>query len=242
MNALLVSLLLAQSYYTPQEAQSLFQEANVAYSKGDFAGARERYERLIEHGQGGADVLYNLGTAALAEGKLGPAVLSLERARRAGGAEVDVDGNLGVARARQLDQVAGETTEEPLSSRIAEAVPRLPVTAAFVTLWAAGWLLLVAARRVRGLRVLGILVLLLGAVPSGFLLLAHVVAEHAVLQGVVMAPVVSARELPSADAKISFEAHAGLKVQLLQNVGDFVHIRLPNGLEGWTEQKTVTAL
>jgi tetratricopeptide (TPR) repeat protein len=246
MTALLLSVLLTQalassvpSYYTPTEAQALFQEANAAYVKGDFAGARERYERLLEHGQGGADVLYNLGTTCLSEGKLGEAVLYLERAKRRGGAASDVDGNLNAARGRQVDQVQGEpASDDPVASRIADAVPRVPVTVAFVVLWAAGWLLLTTRRG----RTVGLIVLLLGALPTGLLVVAHVVAERSVHEGVVVASTTPARELPTAEAKVAFEAHAGLKVRLLQEVGDYVRIQLPNGLEGWADRKAVTEI
>ena len=78
MSALLLTLVLAQ--YTPQEAQALFVEGNDAYYKGDYATAKDRYEKLLAAGLGGPDVLFNLGTTHLAAGELGPAVLELERA------------------------------------------------------------------------------------------------------------------------------------------------------------------
>lgn len=84
MIAWIAMTVLAQAYYSPDEARGLFTEANSAYARADYPKAREDYEKLVTHGQAGADVLYNLGTTALAMGDLGPAVLYLERARRAG--------------------------------------------------------------------------------------------------------------------------------------------------------------
>ena len=74
--SLALGALLAQAaYYSPQEAQALFSQANDAYSKEDYAAAVAGYEKLLDHGYGGADVLYNLGTAHLARGDVGSSVL-----------------------------------------------------------------------------------------------------------------------------------------------------------------------
>src|SRR5260370_38527821 len=81
----LLGIALAQGYYTPQEAQSVFNQANEAYAKEDYPAAREGYLKLLSHGFGGADVLYNLGTACLSQGDIGATVLFLEKARRPSG-------------------------------------------------------------------------------------------------------------------------------------------------------------
>jgi tetratricopeptide (TPR) repeat protein len=103
--SLLLLSLLAQNYYTPQEAQEIFSRAGEAYYREDYPAAKQEYLKLLSHGFGGSDVLYNLGTTCLNQGDLGEAVLYLERARRLGGSTPDIEANLAVARSRQLDQV-----------------------------------------------------------------------------------------------------------------------------------------
>ena len=80
------------------------------------------------------------------------------------------------------------------------------------------------------------------ALPLGLLLAAHVYVRETVSDGVVMAKTLPARELPRDTAKISFEVHSGLKLRLLERSGNFVKVRLPNGLEGWTEQSGVVEI
>ena len=60
--AVLVATVLGQGYYSPEEAQGLFQQANDAFYKQDYAAARAGYEKLLERGFGGPDLQYNLGT------------------------------------------------------------------------------------------------------------------------------------------------------------------------------------
>ncbi len=225
-------------YYTPQEAQSLFAQANDACAREDYPAAKEAYQKLLDHGFGGQDVLFNLGTSLLAEGDLGAAVLYLERARRAGGAAPDVEANLAVARSRQLDQVVGGPSEEPFLQRVVGATSAETVAWSFLVAWDLGLLLLLLRRFARAWRTtlaVAAWSALALAIPIGSLLAAHLYVRETVSDAVVIAKTLPARELPKDSAKVSFEVHSGLKLRLLERAGKFVKVRLPNGLEGWTE-------
>lgn len=242
----LVVTLLGQGYYSPEEARALFEQANEAYLREDYAAAQEGYEKLLARGYGGPDVLYNLGTTHLARGDIGQAVLALERARRAGAHGPDVEGNLALARARQIDKVEGAAVGEPFLERVVRATPGNGVGWAFLGLWGAGFGLLVVRRLLpRGGRLwalvagLGLLAL---AVPAGGLVAAHAYVEATVREAVVVAPTLRAREFPREEAKVSFEVHPGLKVRVMEEAGRYVRIRLPNGLEGWAEREGVAEI
>ncbi|MFL5346893.1 MAG: SH3 domain-containing protein [Hyalangium sp.] len=243
---ILVATLLGQSYYTPEEAQALFTQANEAYTHEDYKAAQEGYEKLLSHGQGGPDVLYNLGTTYLAQGDLGHAVLSLERAWKEGGRAPDLEANLALARAQQKDKVEGAAVEEDFVTRLVRATPGVAVAGVFLASWAAGFLLLLLFRFLKpGHRTwVGVLAAfsLIVALPTGALLAAHVWVERTVHEAVVLSKTMVAREFPKGDAKALFEVHAGLKVRLLEDTGRYVRIRLPNGLEGWTEREGVAEI
>lgn len=236
---LILASLLAQGYYTPQEAQAVFKQANEAYDRGDHASAKQGYQQLLAHGFEGADLLFNLGTTCLAAGDLGEAVLYLERARRATGSTGDIDANLVLARSRQLDQVVGGA-EEPFIQRLVVATSGEIAAWWLLVTWLGFFVLLLARRLLRpgrrawagGLAAL----LLVSSLPAGLLLAAHVYVRETVFEGVVIAKTLAARELPADSAKVSFEVHAGLKMRLLEVAGKFVKVRLPNGLEGWAER------
>jgi hypothetical protein len=246
MIGLVASALLAQIYYSPAEAQALFGQANDAYDRGEYAAARGDYEKLLQHGQGGPDVLYNLGTTALAAGDLGAAVLYLERARRGGGRSEDIEANLSVARSKQLDQVVGVSADEPFLERLVNATSEAMASWAFLGTWCAAFLMLalmrVLPRGRRGWAGALAAVLLVAALPSGGVVAAHAYASQSFVDAVVVAPALPARELPREGAKVSFEIHAGLKVRLMEEAGNFVRVRLPNGLEGWTAKEGVAAI
>lgn len=243
MTSLVLALALAQ--YTPQEAQSLFVEGNDAYYKGEFAAAKERYEKLLQAHLGGADVLFNLGTTHLAAGELGPAVLFLERARRLSDDD-DIGANLAVARQRQVDQVVGEEGAVPFTQRLAEATDEQVVGIVFLAVWWLGFVLLwLTWRREAGSRVVPGLVtalfLLVGS-ALGATLGVHAHVQATVVEGIVMPESARVREYPGDTAKVSFEVHAGLKVRIMETSGRYVRVRLQNALEGWTEKEGVVPL
>ena len=246
LTALLVATLLGQGYYSPEEAQTLFQQANSDFYKQDYPQAREGYEKLLARGFGGPDIQYNLGTLYLAQGDLGHAVLAFERARRAGGEGPDLEANLALARARQLDKVVGTAPEEPFLQRVVAATSGNGVAWAFLGTWLGGFLFLFLARLLRPGRrawagVVGGFLLIL-SLPSAALLAAHAWVHETLHEAVVLAPTLRAREFPKEEAKVSFEVHPGLKVRVMEETGRYVRIRLPNGLEGWTEREGVAEI
>lgn len=244
--SLLAAALLAQGYYTPDEAQAVFAQANEAYYREDYAAAVEGYQKLLERGFGGPDLLYNLGTAHLARNDLGHAVLYLERARRESGDTSDIDANLALARSRQLDQVVGAQAEEPFLTRLTVATNERAASWFFLSAWIVVFGALLLFRFLppgrRGWTVVALLAALALAIPAGGVLAAHVYASSSVTEGVILADTARARELPKESASVSFEVHAGLKVRMFETSGRYVRIRLPNGLEGWTSLDAVARL
>ena len=238
MKALLLSLLVSQVSYSPGEARGIFAEGVEAYGRDDMPGAEAAFRKLLEHGMGGADVEFNLGTVDLAQGKLGEAVLYFERARRTGGGP-DVDANLTLARGRVVDQVVGGSSEEGMVSRLVAATSATGAALAFLVPWCAAFLLLLAGRLGSRLRATGAAaaLLLLLALPGAGLVLAHVVVGETVHEAVVLSKTLPVRETPDGASKVAFELHAGSSVRLLASAGPFIRLRLPNGLEGWAEQR-----
>lgn len=252
-STLLVLALLAQApadaadrpYYSQGEASALFDEASTAYARGEYTRAIELYERLLSHGRGSPDVLYNLGTASLAEGELGRAAHALERARMAGDRNDDLAAQLDFLRSRQLDRVMGAEGES-LPLRVANATPPEAVGFGFLTAYlaVAG---LAAFRAWKGKGRWRVWAPLLGApavlaVILGTVLLCHVYAAHSVEQAVAMAPVLPVRPVPQPDSSPAFEIHAGLKVRVLERVGGFSRIKLGNGLTGWVSSEGLSPL
>jgi len=91
---LLVITLLLPQLATANSQNQRFQEANGAYSRGDFGTAITGYESLIaEHGYS-PGVLYNLANSYAQAGYPGQAILNYERALRLSPGNSDIIANL----------------------------------------------------------------------------------------------------------------------------------------------------
>ncbi len=242
VTALAVLMVSLGQQYTSAEAQALFSEANDAFLKEAHAEAQDKYQRLLAAGHGGPDVLYNLGTSYLAQRKLGPAVLHLERAARFG-ADDDVEANLSYAASLSVDNVIGaESGATVFGERLVRALPmQLPslllllgVVAAMV-LWLARRVLVAPSAVLWAALVVSVLMALGG--------LGLVLTQRHVLgaqeEAVVQVEKSQVHDSSAGTGKVLFEVHAGLKVRVLERKDNALRIRLPNALEGWIQSSDV---
>jgi tetratricopeptide (TPR) repeat protein len=229
---------------TAADAVSAFEAAGARYLQGDYPGAVQGYERIVEAGFASAPLFYNLGNAYLRSGRNGWAILSYERALRIAPGDADVRANLELARSASVDRLVG-AGEEAFLDRLVSRLPRLESTAAFAVAWIALWGLLLAHRRAfgRSRALLGAVTLaaaLLATTSGGFLAL-KARAER-IPQAVVVAPVSPVREAPGTALKPAFELHEGTKVRVLEASGQYLRVRLANGLEGWLARSEVAMI
>jgi hypothetical protein len=209
----------------------------------DYPAGIEGYEALLRGGWGSADVLFNLGTAHLRQGRLGLAVLYLERALRSDPGDADARANLEAARKLRVDKLVGAPEEsggeEPFASRLASYTRGDAWALAFLVLWVSGALALLARRLGPARARLGLPLLLGGltavaaAIPCGAVTGLHAWLETGAHDAVIVAPHLPVREGPQESFKTGFEVHEGLTVRLLDRDGRFARIRLGNGLQGW---------
>lgn len=94
MRLLLILFLSITPVFAGSAEDSLFQEANEAYSRGDYADAILKYEQITETAGYAPSVLYNLANSYAQSGQTGRAVLNYERALRLAPSDSDISGNL----------------------------------------------------------------------------------------------------------------------------------------------------
>lgn len=80
--------------FAEQGIDTLFDEANRAYSKGEFTTAADLYEKIITNYGYSSGVLYNLANSYARLDRTGDAVLHYERALRLAPGDSDITNNL----------------------------------------------------------------------------------------------------------------------------------------------------
>lgn len=234
--------LLAVSLPTPLTAQeALFDEGNRLYQEGDFGGAAESYEAVLEGGFESAEVYYNLGNAHFRLGEIGHAVLNYERAARLNPRGDDIQANLALVGRMLQDRI------EPL--------PRfwvLSVVDWWMTLIPRGWLGLIVALCYITLGVAAVLLVLgrprrwrvaLGravyaslsaTVLLGGTLLARETGLGRPEEAVVMPAEARVLSAPSEEGGLTvFTVHEGTTVRIDRRADEWAEIVLADGKVGW---------
>ena len=225
---------------------SRMDEANKFYREGNYENAIEIYQSLINEGYLGVSLFYNTGNSFYRIGNIGKAILFYEKALKIDPSDEDVIHNLNFAHLSTVDRI------QPL--------PRF-----FLFDWwekllgsfsSNGWaytvfifyLLMIIfigayffARSVKQQKIFffsGIgMLFILGLTIS--MLIVKVNREATLKSGVIIEQVVTVKSSPDPKSTDSFIVHEGLKVNLEDNLDNWVKIRLADGKVGWIENNYV---
>lgn len=222
------------------DAQQLFQNANQAYQTGNFPLAVEQYETILRGGKlFSKELYYNVGNAYFRLNQTGRAILNYERAARLSPTDADIQANLAVARGRVTDDI--EAVSEVFFVkwyrllRGAFSADTWSVFALFF-LWLSGggfamWLL----GNQRQWKKRGFIV---GCIALPLSLLLFLTANNAakiseISQGIIMSKETAFRNAPNEGAAATATLHEGIKVEIMDKIGDLTKVKLANGEEGW---------
>ncbi len=231
---------------TKATAEALMTQGNRDYQNQQYEKAVAAYRQVLNLGYLGTSVYYNLGDAYYREGKLGYAILYYEKALRISPGDKDVIHNLQIANERTIDKV---NTLPPFflfqwweSFLALLSVNGWTYTAYIFFLLVLGSILLYFFAKDPGIQK--------ASVFSGFLSILLLVFSAAILTvklnrelnmkyGVIVSPVVSVKLSPDPTSNDAFIIHEGLKARELEQVGNWIEIRLADGKEGWILQREI---
>ena len=240
-----IALVLAQGRARADRLDEAWRRGNEAYLHGDYAAAVAAYEEVDRQGPSSADVAFNLGDAYFHKGALGPSIWAFERALSLDPNDDDARYNLDKARKlaarRAHDRMEGED-KEPAWMRLCGGIAPATATWFFVALYLGFFAALITRRWARGdwrpALTAGASVLAAGAMLTGVLLAGRVYLDR-IPFGVLLPDEVAVKEGADASYRTSFDAHAGLRVRIVDRDQDWLRVRLANGLEGWVKAQEI---
>ncbi len=234
----------AQSLDYPQ---ALWQKANAAYSDGKWEESAKTYGMIVSLGIENAQLYYNLGNALFKAGDLPGAILNYERSLKIDPSYSDARYNLEFASSRTQDRI--EAVPEFILKTWTRKVCYLLDSDAWavifivcLSLLCAMVLLFFLSPTVGGKRtgfILAIVFLLLGGATLAFSISQK--NDYSVRdEAIVMSPVISAKSSPSASGNMDlFVLHEGTKVTVIDTVGEWYNITIPDGRQGWVRSSEV---
>lgn len=221
-------------------------KAYEAYSQTDYATAIQLYEEILEADYASSDLFYNLANAYYKENRIGKAILNFERALKMNPENADASFNLRLSNLRVLDNV--------------EAPPKL-----FLAKWGNEVLHARSSHQWGIFALLGVWIALLVGVgylwgntkglKRGFFLLACIslLVSFSFLgfglrksglelnsqEAIILSPNAYVKSAPDAQSTDLFILHEGIKVSLIDGVGEWANISLADGKVGWVAKSAL---
>ncbi|HZJ35145.1 MAG TPA: tetratricopeptide repeat protein [Gillisia sp.] len=245
----IVYLLFICFFSLSAQNKDLFQEANTAYNEGNYSGAINNYERILENGETSAELYYNLANAHYKLSHIAPSIYYYEKALQLNPGDSDVKNNLEFAQRMLMDEI-----EEVPKTGLLKITNKLISVLSFngwawtavigSVLFAAFFLLYYfsnSSRRKRFFFTTSIiaLIIMLSALIFAFQQqnyhknsrFAIIFSEEAII-----------RNEPTLRSNEILMLHEGTKVKILETFQNWIKFELANKIQGWMDKSDVRFL
>jgi tetratricopeptide (TPR) repeat protein len=233
----LLGLVLNANAFNPKE---FIKQGNDFYSKNDFEQAVKKYQAVTDSGFVSSELYYNLGNAYFKLHNFKSAILNYERAKLLNPGDKSIDFNLELSRSFTVDKI--EALPELFfvswykwvrSQMSTNGWAILSIITFLITLASA--LLYLLTYKI-GLKKIGFwvacvcLFMSLLSFQFGFQLQK---AQNARNTAIIFTPSVTLKSSPAESGTNLFILHEGSKVEILDQVGDWRFVTIPDGNKGW---------
>jgi tetratricopeptide (TPR) repeat protein len=247
------SLILILFFITPElNSQDFSKQINLGnkyFIGGEFEKAIQVYEEIISSGYEAADLYYNLGNAYFKSNKITLAILNYERAILLAPNDEDIQYNLTVARTFTIDKIEAlpqffisqwHHVLVNLFSSDKWAVISIISFITFLLLFSI--YLYINIYRVKKISFwLSIIILIISV--SAFIFSFHhkeIVTKHNT--AIIFSPSVTVKSSPDESGTDLFVIHEGIKVSVVDSLGNWTEIKLSNGNKGWLPNSAIVRI
>ncbi len=219
---------------------SLMVKANTAYDHQLYDSAVDLYQKVLGMGVESPDLYYNLGNAYFRLKEIPSAILYYEKAKKLSPNDPDILYNLNMANSMIVDKI--DKVPELFLKRWWNyfynlfdadtwAVVSLICFAVLVVM--TGLFLRAESRRVRKTSFfVGLLFVLLTLASFGLASQrSYYTKNHS--EAIIFTPTVTVKSSPSVNSVDLFVVHEGTKIRIMDEVDDWVKIKIQNGSIGW---------
>ena len=244
--AFLLFFLLISNLMLHADGQADFEKANKAYMAGFYENSIVIYEDILARGEAAPELYYNLGNAYFKNDEISKAILNYERALKLKPGNEDFRYNLQIANNKRIDKMDAlpelfyiqwwNTLKYELSANQWARLAIISFT--FIFIFIALFLL---SRRVFAKRMFfytGLLILLVNIFAGIFAWQTHTerIQKNT---AIVFAPALPVKSSPEDSSIDLFVIHEGLKVQIIDKIGDWNEIKIENGSKGWVKAENL---
>lgn len=240
---LILVLLAVKTFASPTDS---LQMANQLYADKNFEKAQSLYEKIVSQGYESAALYYNLGNTYFKSGMYPNAILNYERALLLEPNNNDILFNLKMANQFVIDKLEPLPVPffikwfENTANLLSETQWAIASIVCFVCMLI--FALFYLFSKTLSLKKTGFILAVIFIILSS---LSGVFANHKYKQNsyrnhaIVFKPSVTVKSSPDESGTNLFVAHEGLKIEIIQQVNNWVEIKLVDGNIGWIKTDAI---
>jgi tetratricopeptide (TPR) repeat protein len=229
-----------------QDPEDLFRSGNIAYNKGAYDRAIVYYDSISSLGVHSPELYFNLGNAYYKKNVIASSILNYEKALLLDADNEQLINNLTYAQNMTLDRFTS-LPESELKKATAELVFLTSVRGWSMVLIAVFWLAAVLfflfkrsnSSMLKRLFFTGFVISLLLSILTVVIILQQQNTLRNTNPAIVFVQSESFRSEPNMRSEVLLNIHEGAKVFILEDVEDWIKIKLQNGSVGWIPRSSV---
>ncbi|OQX52549.1 MAG: hypothetical protein B5M53_08225 [Candidatus Cloacimonas sp. 4484_209] len=225
--------------------QQLLTEGNKLYEEGKYEQAIEKYKNIISSGIHNGYIYYNLGNCYFKTGRIGYSILYYEKALKLIPRDAELIHNLKFVKNLTQDKVVAKkpsflffiTIQLLNRFSLKEIVSIVSLLFSLTGLFAIFFILQSNIQILKNVTISFLVIF----VFSAFLLSLKIKIINKKM-GVVTTKVVDVLSAPSQDATLEFTIHEGTELDIIQQLGGWVKVKLLDGKTGWVPENSFSQI
>lgn len=219
---------------------------NEAYQAEKYQQAINAYQSILDQNMESVEVYFNLGNSYYKSGDLANAILYFEKAKLLAPNDEDIQFNLELANKFVVDKI--DSIPQPFFVKWINKIATLlhadqwgyTSIVLFILALILGAIYFISGKpSIKKLTFsFGIVVLILSLIAFGFGF-----KEKNKIQNrntaIVFAPTVTVKASPDNSGTALFVVHEGLKVEIIEELGNWIEIKISDGNTGWVKKEIV---
>ncbi len=220
--------------------ESLMQTANNAYDAGLYVSALNVYHLIEKENLESSALYYNMGNAYFKNNDIASAILYYEKAKKTDPNNDDIDYNLSIANSMIVDKI--DKVPELFFKKWwtyfynmfnADIWTALSLFSWFVLVFFIGLFILTKRRSVRKLAFYFGVIFLFTSIASFGLASQKYYYGKEKQEAIIFTPAITVKSSPTTSAVDLFVVHEGTKVKIMDEVNEWIKIKIQDGSVGW---------
>jgi tetratricopeptide (TPR) repeat protein len=226
--------------YGQESPNAIFERAYEHFLKSDFEEANELFLSLVDDGYVSHALYYNLASSYFKNDDFANAMLWFERAKRLNPSDEDTDFNINVTKYKLVDKI--EAVPDLFFIRWFKSFVNLQSERSwayfslifFFMVFVFTALFLITSnysfRKYSFYLTFLFLLFFIGSTMAAFSQKSY---QNRTDEAIVMTERIEIKSSPDEASSDLFIIHSGVKVRIIDQIGDWVEVKIPNGDKGW---------